>query len=255
MSTGVDPIQLELMKHVERAVRPVLAPPEKKMQMRRELLAHLTELYEQELADSGDPRSAAERAMGRLGEPQALSTELQQSIPRWARTAARLNDWWRRREGEPLLRFAGRAALGTASSMAVYVVFVQCVVWVAAAIDPHKGPPFALAGFYCALVVSGAVGGFAFALLGQAMLSALRRHPGRSGLIRAAAVALLCGPIAFLLASTVVASAAGQLAFMFDQFPRLYLLLIVGPAMGLGLVLACEHERCRDNPWAELAIG
>ena len=43
----------ELMVHVERAVRPVRANPARKFKMRQELLAHLTGIYDEELARSG----------------------------------------------------------------------------------------------------------------------------------------------------------------------------------------------------------
>ena len=54
----------ELMVLVERAVRPVPVGPRQKLRMREELLAHLTEVYEEERARLGDDRVALARRRG-----------------------------------------------------------------------------------------------------------------------------------------------------------------------------------------------
>jgi hypothetical protein len=71
----------ELMVHVERAVRPVRARPARKLKMRQELLAHLTGIYDEELARRGDPAAALAEARHRFGDPAALTRELQDSVP------------------------------------------------------------------------------------------------------------------------------------------------------------------------------
>jgi hypothetical protein len=76
----------ELKICVERAVRPVRASSRHKDRMREELLAHLQELYNEELARLGDPSAALEQAARRFGDPAELRGELQQSVPlmeRW----------------------------------------------------------------------------------------------------------------------------------------------------------------------------
>ena len=59
----------EFMVLVERAVRPVLAGPARKLRMREELLAHLTGIYEEELARAGDEAAARAEAVRRFGDP------------------------------------------------------------------------------------------------------------------------------------------------------------------------------------------
>ena len=59
MSSLSDEAKLELMKHVERAVRPVCAPWTQKMQWRTDLLTRLTALFEQGFARHGDARAAS----------------------------------------------------------------------------------------------------------------------------------------------------------------------------------------------------
>jgi hypothetical protein len=71
----------ELMIHVERAVRPVRAGVLRKLRMRRELLAHLTTIFEEEKARVGDEPAALEAALRRFGDPAALTRELQETVP------------------------------------------------------------------------------------------------------------------------------------------------------------------------------
>ena len=77
----------ELMKIVERAVRPVRAGRTRKLQMRQELLAHLTGLYEEERARLGDDAAAFAAARERFGDPAELSRELDKSAGMWGRLA------------------------------------------------------------------------------------------------------------------------------------------------------------------------
>ena len=69
------------MKIVERIVRPVRASTPRKRKMREELLAHLSAIYDQELAKLGKPASALEAASRRLGDPAELARELEDALP------------------------------------------------------------------------------------------------------------------------------------------------------------------------------
>jgi hypothetical protein len=76
----------EFMTHVERIVRPIRGDSSK-LRIRRELLAHLQASFEQEKARGLDDAAAATEAKRRLGDPSALTQELQASIPAWERWA------------------------------------------------------------------------------------------------------------------------------------------------------------------------
>lgn len=248
-------VQLEVMKHVERAVRPVVAPHVRKMHMRRELLDHLSKLYEQETERLGDSRAAATRAIERFGDPRELTEELQAEVSRWDQWMFRINDWWRRRDGEPVLRHALRVSLGVTVSMGVYMFVTLSLIQLL--IVPHNHPPippFSLWRFYAALVVASAIGGFAFALIGEGVLGILRNGLNGSRCVRLAGLAMLAGPLAFLIAGGVATTAAGHPAYMFREFPSLYALLIFAPAMLTGVAMGCEHERRRAAEWMELVI-
>lgn len=72
----------DLMMHVERIVRPVAAFAPRKLRMRRELLGHLQQAFEEEKARPGSGESdALGRALDRLGEPAELTLQLQKSVP------------------------------------------------------------------------------------------------------------------------------------------------------------------------------
>lgn len=80
-----DEIVTKLKVLVERAVRPVRASGSRKGQMREELLAHVTAIFEEEVEQFGDEQIAVERTRQRFGDPRELSTELQRSVPFWDR--------------------------------------------------------------------------------------------------------------------------------------------------------------------------
>ena len=99
-----------LMIHVERAVRPVCAEESTKCNMREELYAHITSIYEEELQRTGDEDAAIEGACRRFGEPADLTAGLQAGIPWTERVFARTDALVRRREHETALRHGFRMA-------------------------------------------------------------------------------------------------------------------------------------------------
>jgi ATP-dependent Clp protease ATP-binding subunit ClpC len=103
-------IRLDLMKAVERAVRPVRASIVRKRKMREELFAHLTAIYEQELARLHDPASALEEATRRFGEPRELTDELQAALPHHERISYFMERWVRYRAPESAARYSLRLA-------------------------------------------------------------------------------------------------------------------------------------------------
>lgn len=82
--------ETQLRIAVERIVRPLRAGRKRKLRMREELLGHLTAVFEEECAGEQDEAAAVARAVARLGDPAALSRELQQSLP-WMDRVEMLN--------------------------------------------------------------------------------------------------------------------------------------------------------------------
>jgi hypothetical protein len=104
-------ILTQLKVIVERAVRPVLASPARKRQMREELLAHLVGTFEEELERLGDEESALRETTRRFGDPRELSSQIQLGVPRWDRLRAVSDKFFRYEPGESLLHFAGKCVI------------------------------------------------------------------------------------------------------------------------------------------------
>src|SRR5688572_17048627 len=108
MSNQINQIRLDLMTQVEKSVRPVMAPVSTKIQMRNELLNHLTELYATEIETTGDHNQAVQRAKERFGDPKELTPQLQATVSRfdfW------VSNWFCQKQGESPIRFGFREAL------------------------------------------------------------------------------------------------------------------------------------------------
>jgi hypothetical protein len=130
---GVNPQELRaevlktrfsLMKIVERAVRPVRASIVRKRKMREELFAHLTAIYEQELARLGDPNAAVDEAARRFGEPAELADQLQSALPYYERISYFTEKWVLYRAPESVPRYSLRLAGYTSFLLAVILSLV-----------------------------------------------------------------------------------------------------------------------------------
>ncbi len=99
-----DLTQLKII--VERAVRPVRASTSRKRKMREELLAHVSGVFAEELAQLGDDRAALERTALRFGNPAEVTSQLQESVP----VSDSIMRFWDGRPEEPARRAAFRIA-------------------------------------------------------------------------------------------------------------------------------------------------
>lgn len=118
--TPLQMIQLKII--VERAVRPVRASTARKRKMREELLAHVSGVFEEELARLGEESAALKQTELRFGNPAEVTSQLQESVP--ARDVIRR--FWEGRPDESALRSALRIAWATVAL--VLVVFVVAEV-------------------------------------------------------------------------------------------------------------------------------
>lgn len=193
-----------LRAHIERIVHPIRATEGRKDRMREELLAHLSVAVAEERARGAGDTAATQRAIERLGEPDAVRRELQDSVPAWERALFRplpfhdrMNAWdhsYDRREGESVLRHAARVTLPIILCIVLWLVVVAGFVVTTNAVAISRGreprpfvPLFHFAGvlfgsmallwFLCTLCIS---------RFRQTMASPMR------GLHRRAAAALWC---------------------------------------------------------------
>ena len=75
-----------LRVHVERIVRPISANFGRKDQMREELLAHITTLYEAELEKSDNEALAIENAIEHFGDAAKMPERILQRLAKMSRT-------------------------------------------------------------------------------------------------------------------------------------------------------------------------
>jgi hypothetical protein len=169
-------MQLKII--VERAVRPVRASTSRKRKMREELLAHVSDVFDEESANLGDDQIALERTAQRFGNAAEVTIQLQAAVP--------ASDSMRRfcdaRPGEPALRGALRVAwLTGALALVVFAGALFAGGWVSA------WPREAVRVCVCAMLAL-PVYLFGLTLLTDWMEKALHDPAGRSRF----KVALIC---------------------------------------------------------------
>jgi hypothetical protein len=76
-----DGVWNDLAGHVRQTLGALAASASRRQQMQEELLAHLLDIYDEELCRLQDERAAAERAKLRFGRPADLCRELTTAIP------------------------------------------------------------------------------------------------------------------------------------------------------------------------------
>ena len=145
MNENLSPdIQQSLMKHVERAVRPIPAGKKRKLQMREELLAHLTGIYQEELSQHPDETAALAAALARFGSPAETFAELARDVTwnqrfdhRLEQIAVVLNYWLGLRASDSILSYIGRAAASVAvMGLTLFVVLFGIFTLSGMTIDP-----------------------------------------------------------------------------------------------------------------------
>ncbi len=112
--------QLKIL--VERAVRPVRASASRKRKMREELLAHVTSVFDEEVARLANEQAALERTAQRFGNPAELTGQLQESVPTLD-SIERFADWVFFRPDESAYRRAVRYTI-ISEVVAVLILFI-----------------------------------------------------------------------------------------------------------------------------------
>ena len=72
---------IQLKTIVERAVRPVRASNSRKREMREELLAHVSNVFDEEMSRLHEEATALEQTARRFGNPADVTSQLQESMP------------------------------------------------------------------------------------------------------------------------------------------------------------------------------
>ena len=247
MNTQTTGAELELMKHVERAVRPVVAPWKQKMQMRADLLARLTALYEQEFARLGDAQAAVLQATQRVGSAVDLSSQLQRSVPR--------RTYWQWKIGQTLFGRPEDPPFSRAARWAAAVVLIlllACAVrplFVLAGLVPEEFP-FSWSGFGEEMLVkpAGTFVGVLFLSLERRLIQVQRR-----GL--ALTLAAATGPLIFLMG---VMSFGPASVFSMDALNHeavaAWLCSIFVPVIMVCVITGLETVWRQVGEWGDLSI-
>jgi hypothetical protein len=170
---------------VEQAVRPLRASFDRKRIIREELLAHVSAVFEEELARLADAPAALERTRQRFGSPAELTSELQTSVPRLDVVKRFIEAIENYRPGETTLRRALRHGV---SMLLVFGGAVLPVFWMQRRL--HEWP----------IIPAGAFLATGFTLASNGMREAAFAPSGRSwfrGILIAAASSLLIPGVTF----------------------------------------------------------
>jgi hypothetical protein len=234
---------------VERAVRPVRVPGVLKMKMREELLAHVTAVFEQELASDSDESLAIARTAERFGDPRALTSQLQASLSRWQVVWGYVEKWFSYSPIEFQPRAAARYAFGASAMTAVVMLIAFAVVKVVAPNPEHANPAFAFEPY--AFVAGTSLFGGGYLFLGLWMHGALtHRHWLKAGGI-AVLSGLLVPTITFAVQISVNGAPHTSLHTAIGLLP---LSLLLTPLAVLGVSWKFAQELRGWREWATLSI-
>lgn len=118
----------DLMKVVERIVRPLPCDKTTKNGMRADLYSQLERIFAEELVKDGDTVEALSRAQERFGETDQLQKELLGTISPLHRWQTAIDHWITgHREGRSTLRFATEFGLRAALTLTLF--FAAMVGW------------------------------------------------------------------------------------------------------------------------------
>jgi ATP-dependent Clp protease ATP-binding subunit ClpC len=245
-------IRFNLMKIVERAVRPVQASVQRKRKMREELFAHLTSIFEEELSRVKDPAAAVEAAARRFGEPAELAREINNSLPSHERLSSYFERWVLYRAPESAARYALRLAFYTFALLSGILGLVSAGVllrygWIA---DVRT-----LLRVFAAIIVLTPPAQFVVTLayinLRNAMWGAFGSR--KSG-VRVAAFAALIAAVAQSYLMLVAALASMDVGAAIEAARVSGVIAIICPITFAVLAYTSGPTEIRDTQWALLDI-
>lgn len=235
---------------VERAVRPVATTLARKKRMREELLAHVTDVFEQEYERLGDEAAALAATARRFGDPRVVTAELQKTVPKYERPYLWIEHFTRVRPGESIVRRAGKWALliGTLNTS----MSALGTAHVALSAEERYRLPSMLV-LLLVMAIGSAILTFAFVLLTNVMRLSLFASAGSAvGRTVLAAVLACLAPLAmvFLLYFAI----SGDVTTSLNLMPRSTAFVPLIPAIMLLAAWQIEIERRYVHEWTELTI-
>lgn len=244
-----EPFSIQLKILVERAVRPVRASTARKMQMREELLAHVTAVFEDELAKHPPEQWALEATARRFGDPAELTAQLQDSLSRWSRLNSHLDGWWGCPPKGLTLRGAVHYAYrvgATTAGLCLLVLFPVTLM---------KGQVGIVGGITLSAVMTLILTFFTFGLI--LVSSWIYLAVGRRAWLAVITIAALAGlfPPGLQFAACAIISA--DVAWSFNlafSWSSLALSLLGMPLAMVGLAYGFDRELRQHQEWENLLV-
>lgn len=242
-------ILTQLKVVVERAVRPVLASPARKRQMREELLAHLVGTFEEELARLGDEESALRETTRRFGDPQELSSRIQAGVPRWDRLRSASDKLLRYGPGESLLHFAGKCLAFSLLTYPLTILLVLPFFFI------HRNTEFATLAhvlFVCTMV--SAVFSFFLGVGGRQMARAVYGQGARRPWGTIIAYSLASLTVFPLMTLLIYGGLLVDLSTSLFYLGVSFCLAPLAPVLLLGIAYCLAKELRDEEEWGSLEI-
>jgi hypothetical protein len=250
---AVHKIRMLQMTIVERAVRPVRATTAWKRSRREELLAHLTEIYDEEQAERNDPIAAVNAAADRFGDPAELARELDAAVSSSERLGYYVERWFAWRAPETLARYAARLAVQTLVLLTIAFCFVAAVVVACVGWHPAN---WELLRVFAALLVTAPPAVGAFAWLHIKVRNAMWGAFGNSqSLNRALGLSLLLALVGVASAVIFTALVQGAVGQVVEMWPSLLAAMGVMPLLSLAAARLDGQSEIRDAVWALLRLS
>ena len=240
------------LKLVERIVRPVRAGTVRKRKMREELLAHLTAIYDDELAQGSDPATAMHQAANRFGDPNELTRELQSAQPLSERIRYQFERWIGWRAPESGTRWMARLAMQVA--LLLVGVNVLAAVWMVTALGWTASAWIVMRAIMAMSLLLPILEFVLGALYFKVRDATFGVFGSRKSRLRSASLAMLMGLAVFLTGVSFVALGNGDVARASD-----FIQLGVAGLFTTIFVLTIARQNgpieIRDAIWACLDIG
>jgi ATP-dependent Clp protease ATP-binding subunit ClpC len=244
-------VRLAQMRIVERVVRPVRTAMARKRKMREELLAHLSEIYEEEYLRWGDSDAALHEAAKRFGDPTQLSGELQDSLTSLEdRRNYFFERWFGRRPPETAVWMMLRVSFVSFLCSIVIAVFIPMFIEMIAVRGLHHLDAVAVRALI-SMAIFCPMGGF---LVGVCYFKIRDSLFGVFGSRKSLRNGILLATLASLCVLLCIASAIALLNASFQVVHEVVVPMIAVSVFGgiICLILARSRgpQEIRDTVWA-----
>jgi hypothetical protein len=221
--------------------------------MREELLAHLTGIYQDELANANDPFAAMDAAAKRFGDPAELTRELQNSVPIPVRRDFYVQRWIGWRAPESVVSMMARTS---AVSLGIVALLVGLPILVGILIQGWNYNQFTALRIFAGLAIMTPAAQFGLGLCYYKMRDSLWGVFGsRRSRINAVLWAVVAAIVVLATEIGFIASARAAIVIRADSFSMMCFIAASSAIALLLLARLCGLKEIRDTIWATLDLN